>query len=152
MKPFNRNRHFFVCHFFVWHLFIWHLLKKTLYLHERLLERHPFNRQVRGKNRFQPRWKTIIKQHKNTSIIMFSNQAPEGLLQTRCNYHIIIKALFEELASFFVENIGFCPRHFIKSDEAERATGHVHSVPQGVGAEQACVFIFSKNINQGRKP
>ncbi len=88
-----------------------------------------------------------IQNHETALVARATNEASEGLFQPEPRHQIVI-ALAEAGAPRLVQNRRFRPRHFVEHDQAQRTAGHVDTVAQRIGPEQARIFFAAEQIDQ----
>src|SRR6185503_20789380 len=82
-----------------------------------------------------------------THVAGAANQAPECLLQAKARDEIVI-AFAETRPPGLVQDGRLRPGNLVEHHKPERAPRYIDAIAQGIGAQQAGVFLGTEQIDQ----
>lgn len=83
-----------------------------------------------------------------TLVSCAANESSKCLRHTGTNEPIVIIGATIREASRAVQDIGAWPRHLLHDYQAQGMAWHIHSVAQGVCAQQACMRIITEYVDK----
>src|SRR6266403_6299541 len=103
-----------------------------------------------GKGAVKARGKGGVEQDEDAGVAGAADQPPEGLLETQPGQHVVVARAAEYRLARLMQDVRTRPRHAVEDDEPERAAGHVDAIADGIGAEEAGIFLGAKDVDQRR--
>src|SRR5229473_2340676 len=103
-----------------------------------------------GKGAVKARGKGGVEQDEDAGVAGAADQPSEGLLETQPGQHVVVARAAEYRLARLVQDVRTRPRHTVEDDEPERAAGHVDAIADGIGAEEAGIFLGAKDVDQRR--
>src|SRR6185369_5136715 len=108
----------------------------------------------------QARRRARIEHDEHAAVVGTAHQPAERLLEAEAGQHVVIGvgaahrfafygSAAERLLARFVQDIGARPGHAVEHDQPQGAAWYVDAISDGIGAEQAGIFLGAENVDQG---